>query len=159
MPGWNLVSTAVQPLDASRESVISSLVKYWLQVRSWDASTGTWLRAAPNVPSWVNNLNTIDPRYGLWINMWSAGTLHVIGNAPARGTQIPLYTGWNLIGAPITTSLPISTAWAGMPWTEAWTYSSSGWQSATPAGGDFTTWQPGYGYWINVSAPYTLTTP
>lgn len=160
-PGWNQVSLPVQPIDPSPTSALRSLGAAWQQAKAWDGSTQSWRSAAPALPAWATTLTAIDARYGLWLQLSDFATLFVHGTKFSGGTQIPLNAGWNLLGAPIAASTPITTAWASLPWTEAWTYDaqSLSWRSAVPAGGSLTTWSPGRGYWLKLDADATLTTP
>ena len=161
VPGWNQVSLAVKPLDPSPPNALRSLGTAWQQAKAWDGATQSWRSAAPTLPTWATTLTAIDARYGLWLQLSDFADLFVHGTQLSGGTEIPLYAGWNLLGAPITASTPITTAWASLPWTEAWTYdaNTASWSSATPAGGSLTTWTPGRGYWLKLSANATLTTP
>ncbi len=161
VPGWNQVSLAVQPLDPSPAAALRSLGPAWQQAKAWDGATQSWRSAAPALPSWATTLTAIDARYGLWLQLSDFASLFVHGAKFSSGAQIPLYAGWNLLGAPITASTPITAAWGSLPWMEAWAYdaNSGTWDSATPSGGSLTTWDPSRGYWLKLTADATLTTP
>ena len=107
VPGWNLVSFNVTPVDTNIAAVLSSISGKYDLVYAWDAtgahsSSGNWMKYAPTAPPYSNSLNSLDETMGFWIHMTAADTLDVVGNIPVT-TTINLSTnagGWNLVAYP-----------------------------------------------------------
>jgi hypothetical protein len=158
-PGSNLISLPRIPADSRLEAVLRGIAGKWRRVWAWDACAGKWKHAAADAPSWANTWQSIDYRYGFWIDVIEDTTLQVSGGFAPSGSEIPLCEGWNLVGAPLQAVVNVEAAWAGVPWDAAWTYRDGAWQPITPGGGGV--WEPSRGYWIHVTtvAPPPLRVP
>ena len=164
VPGRNLVSLPVHPDDTSAAAVLSSIDGYYTLVYAYDASdqADPWKRYDPAVPTFANDLLTIDETKGLSIYVTEAVTWVMSSYAPASGT-IPLQTGWNLVGYPSLDARSIGDALASIEdlCTLVYTYDISDEAdplkvydpAASPASNDLTEMLPGHGYWIRVTEP------
>ncbi len=110
VPGWNLVSFPLVPMDTAPGTVLNNIVGKYDLVYGWDgsATTNNWKKFAPGGPGYANDLTRMDETMGFWIHMSVGATLNVIGNAPSS-TNIPLSIaggGWNLVGYPSSVGVP-----------------------------------------------------
>jgi hypothetical protein len=94
--GWNLISICREPLDASIDSVLSSIQGEYYAIWTYDAITGQWLRYIVGGPADQNGLYEIRSGIGYWVRMKQPGNLIVQGTQPE--TAIPLQIGWNMVG-------------------------------------------------------------
>lgn len=78
-PGWNLIgypSLAMRPV----EEALASISGQYSLVRQYRASDATpWKSYNPNLPPSLNTLVNMEPGYGYWIYMTTAGTLYING--------------------------------------------------------------------------------
>ena len=166
--GWNLVSIDVHPTNTDIASVLDSIAGSYDLVYAWDAASGLWVKYAPNV-GYGNTLTTLDETMGFWVRMTSLDTLVLSGTQPVA-TEIDLHTGWNLVGFPSGTNLPLPDALslhgAGTDFTLVYSYHAAdvadAWKRYDPAtgiGNDLTDMAPGWGYWVRMSADHTWTVP
>ena len=135
-PGWNLISVPV-PLPVA--SIPGLLFVYgYHDVSSW------------SVPM------TLLPGEGYWVQVQNAVTVLLTGTPETTAPVTLTYlAGWQLLGNPFDVPLPISNITNHELITVCYSYDPlSGWGVV-----DLTTGvlQPGKGYWINLSAPTTLT--
>ena len=74
VPGWNLVSFNLHPMDTLTGTVLNGIAGKYDLVYGWDAtgghvSSGNWLKFAPGGPSYANSLTNMDETMGFWIHM------------------------------------------------------------------------------------------
>ena len=164
-PGWNLVSFNLIPVDSSITAVLASIDGHYTLVEAW--SDGAWLVYDPN-PLFVDTLTALHESMGFWIYMTVADTLDVSGTAPEQ-TSIELQTGWNLVAFPSSATslaLPGALTSNGVPsgaLVRVYAFNSTNtadpWKiydpAAPPYANDLAALQPGWGYWIYVSADCT----
>jgi RHS repeat-associated protein len=108
-PGMNLISLPVIPADTTILGALSS-IRFgtdYTQVSRYNAATKTF-------EHWVNNpkfdqFKTLDygTGYQIYVANPSGCTLTVTGNYPSQASNIALVSGYNLIGAPTSTSKSI----------------------------------------------------
>jgi len=98
--GWNLINTPVQPDDSSAETVLNGLD----YVSAWKWVNGKWavLLKDQDTQEYASSkgfqvLSTINAGEGFWLNMNSAGSLTITGNAPST-SNLYFVQGWNLVG-------------------------------------------------------------
>ncbi len=157
-PGWNLVSLPLRPQPAATPSVLSSLEGSYDVVYGWDASAGSYRSFFGG----GGNLDRLDETMGFWIRMRHEATLSVVGEALGP-VQIPLVEGWNLIGYPSRTPLPLQGALASIDGSYdiiyGWNSSTGSWLSYDPGLGHGTLREmgPGQGYWVYASRDSVLT--
>ena len=112
--GWNLISIPLVPADTAPTSVFSSASGNYSRVQAYNNCdvADPWKEFDPGNPG-AADLTALDPKIGFWINVTSATTLAVNGSSQPN-TNIPLCTGWNLIGYPLSVALPVTTALASI---------------------------------------------
>ncbi len=166
-PGFNLISIPETPADPSPASVFAPIGGVYSEVFAYDNCdpTDPWKRWDPADPA-GSDLTALDVTQGLWVASTAQSLLPLDGELPAS-TDIPLCTGWNLIGYPsaVARSVPnalqsilpqlvrvfgFEKADAADPWAV--------WSAGVPAwANDLDVLEPGRGYWVLVSADTTLT--
>ncbi|MFH1926992.1 MAG: hypothetical protein ABIK79_02280, partial [Chloroflexota bacterium] len=163
-PGWNLVSVPVHPNDISAAAVLSTIAGEYDAVYAYDASdeVSPWKQLDPSVPSFANDLLTIDETKGLWLHGTSATTWTFPDYTLPAGIT-PLHPGWNLVGYPLQDAQPIAEALASIEgnYTLVYTQDPSDqadpWKTFDPAAppwsNELTQMVPGRGYWILVTQP------
>jgi len=113
--GWDLISVPVHPCDTSAAAVLSTIAGEYDRVLAFDASDQSqpWRQLDPSVPSFANDLLTIDETKGLWLHAADAVTWTFPGSTRPSAT-IPLHPGWNLVGYPLPDAPPIADALASI---------------------------------------------
>jgi len=162
--GANLVSVPLTTSSTALADVLSSISGQYTKVFAFDGSTKSWKSYDVSLPGWANSLQDIDRRMGFWVYMNTAATLSITGDLPAT-TNIPLYTGANLIGFPRSNSQSVADALASIAgkYTKVFEYDSttSSWKSydvSLPGwANSLQQMRPGYGYWVYVTENCTLT--
>ncbi|GIX07012.1 MAG: hypothetical protein KatS3mg115_1415 [Candidatus Poribacteria bacterium] len=137
--GWNLLSLPGPPDDLSPLSEVA------VSSYRWDAATQSWVSLSPFDP-----MPLADGFFLLTSGVPSA-TLQVDVDAPeARATEVTLYQGWNLIGAPaaLPEPLPISAVTDNPNYVFTW----DGAQYSTAS-----SLEPGKGYWVYKATSGTQT--
>ena len=171
VPGWNLVSFPLQPVDSAVASVLADISGEYSMVFAWDATGahaggGHWMSYDPSMPVFLNTLSSLDQKMGFWIYMTVADTLDVKGTTPAT-TNIPLLTGaggWNLVGYPSASAGTMPTILGSANFTLAQSYHAADtadlwkiWDTTIPFPelNDLTTLTNGWGYWVYMNSPYS----
>lgn len=149
-PGWNLLSFNIDLGANDFSSVFGTSLQ---QIKNCSQTH------SPAMAQHFNTLPSLQSAKGYWVNNNSAGTLSVQGQLLGSSLNSQaLQTGWNLVAYLPDSSLPISTALAGIIAQVVEVKSISG--SWTPSlGGNFSNMEPGKAYWINVSSPCILVYP
>src|SRR5439155_6403819 len=85
-----------------------------------------------------------------------------LSNAIAAKVRIAFSSGLNLLGVPLRLTDPAFVDFAaGIAWADAWTYDACaggvGWSSAIPTDAASFSLVPGRGFWMNGTAPGSLT--
>jgi len=169
-PGWNLISVPMSPDSTTITDVLSNIEGKYDLVYAYDASDASdpWKKYNTAAPSFLNDLTEIDEIMGLWIRATEGVILTVSGSAPSS-TDIPLYTGWNLVGHPSQTTHTITEALASIDgkYDLVYAYDASDatdpWKKYNTAApyflNDLTEMGPGWGYWIRVTQDCTWSVP
>jgi len=160
--GWNLVSFNVTPASTAIEDVLSSIAGSYDLVYAYDAHdvADPWKKYNTAAPPFLNDLTDLDEQTGFWIRATAEVTLTVAGLLPAS-TDIQLATGWNLVGYPSQTVLPVAEALQSIDGKYDLVYAydahdvADPWKkyntAAPPFLNDLTTVEPKRGYWIRVT--------
>ncbi|MFN2222061.1 MAG: hypothetical protein ACK2UH_05885, partial [Candidatus Promineifilaceae bacterium] len=164
--GWNLVSLPEEVADTTPAAVLASVSGSYDRVVAYDGCNAAdpWKVYDP-ADAASSDLAAIDHTIGFWINMTTRATLEVDG-APPAATNIPLCTGWNLIGYPLDQALPVSAvlgsiagqydrvfAWDADDGTDPWAIFDV---NAPPWVNDLGQMAPGLGYWVHALQDTTL---
>jgi hypothetical protein len=162
--GWNLVSFNLIPNDQDIEDVLADILEDVILVYAWNGSTDSWLRFDPDV-SFGNTLAELDATMGFWINMAQEVTLPIAGTEPIT-TNIPLYSGWNLVGYPAVSGsdLPGALSAISGKYNLVMAFHADDladpWKLFDPAApvwvNDLTAMEPGWGYWIDATEAANL---
>jgi hypothetical protein len=151
-PGWNLTSIRFDTEDSSVLSVLDPIRDCCRSVWTYDANLGNWERYVFDEPNSPNGLQFIVPGKGYWIYMDARATLAITG--VQTQTDIPLYTGWNLVGYNYQEGRDLDTDSMPESCTSIWTYDSreETWLKCVKGVpdnlNDLNRLEPGKGYWI-----------
>ena len=159
--GWNLISCPIQPNDNSVDKVLESIAGKYNSIFAYNTQNNSWQYyiITGGTPI-INDLTTIDPNKGYWINMTEDIKLTVTGTSPADLT-IPLLSGWNLVGYKGTDGKSridaISSIYQQCMSMFAYDTQANSWQYYINAGGsqivnDLDRMYQGKGYWISASS-------
>lgn len=163
-PGWNLISFSNLPDPVPVADAFASINGYYTQVYAYDplAAGGPWLHYVPGGNPAENTLTMVDGTHGYWVEVTSPCVLtYTSGSAPSSSGTVPLVAGWNLVAFPRMSPKAVSEALASIAGQVLLVYaadpaSPGGWLRYNPAApawvNSLTTFQPGAGYWIKVSA-------
>ena len=158
--GWNLISLPIMPDDTDILDVMNSVAGNWNSV--WSYETDNWKRYDLTGPDFLNDLTTMEPGKGYWLNMKSDDTLSVSGSELTT-KSISLSAGWNLVGYNSLNSKSTLSAMNSVTgnWNSVWSYEAGNWKRYDLTGPDFlndlTTMEPGKGYWIDMKSSDTWT--
>lgn len=152
--GWNLIGLNVEPFDLSAENAFSSINDKLLQVKDETHSYD------PNLPGFLNTLQTIENGKGYWIKLSQPAQLMQRGSLITLASmQIQLTEGWNLISFPAQYSQDIEQALSSISDKIIQVKNIN--QSYDPALPSFLNTlhelTPGEGYWIKVNQNCILT--
>jgi len=151
--GWNMISLPLMPKDTDVLDLLSSVEDNWNSV--WAYECGKWEHYDRAGPNFLNDLSTLEPGKGYWINMGFNDTLSVSGSE-LTNKSIPLSSGWNFVGYNSLCSRSITDAMNSVAgnWNSVWTYEDGRWKHYDLSGpvflNDLTTMRPGKGYWIKM---------
>lgn len=163
-PGWNLLSFSNLSTAVPIAEAFASINGSYTQVYAYDPRTpgGPWLHYVPGGNPAENTLTVADGVHGYWVEVTSPCTLtYTSGSAPSPVGAIALYAGWNLVAYPRMSPKAVSEALASIAGKVVLVYAADpatpgGWLRYNPAApawaNGLTTFQPGVGYWIKVSA-------
>jgi hypothetical protein len=152
--GWNLIGLNVEPFDLSAENAFSSINDKLIQVKDETRSYD------PNLPGFLNTLDTIENGKGYWIKLSQPAQLMQRGSEISLASmQIPLNQGWNLISFPAQYTQDIEQALISISDKIIQVKNIN--QSYDPALPSFLNTlhvlTPGEGYWIKVNQNCILT--
>ena len=110
LPTLNLISLPKEPPDPDPAAVLAPIAGQFSRVFVFDACdvTDPWKVFDPADPS-VSDLTVLDHTRGFWIDALTSTALPISGTQPPR-TEIQLCAGWNLVGYPLATARPPSSA-------------------------------------------------
>ncbi len=151
--GWNFVSFNLGPLDVTLESILENethgISGSYDRLMYYDAETDGWLTYVPGRADHFNTLEAWNHRMGMWIRMSATDTLTVEGYVPTS-TDITLYSGWNMVGLPSSTSgnhgLPAEVTIVG------YFDATAEYNLAYDHNSEAFVFEPGKGYWLYNSA-------
>jgi hypothetical protein len=158
-PGWNMLSVPVELTSYAITDVLSSLAGSYDLAYTYDAQADEWLIYIVGAPPGAHTLTTLNPGDGLWVRVTASDTWTVTGEEQSI-TEIPLYTGWNLIAYPVTEARSISDALSSIAgkYTAVYTYDpaqADPWLKYTVGVPSWVStlsqMTPGKGYWVKVN--------
>ena len=167
-PDWNLLSIPREQTNTDPAAVFASITNNTNVIYAYDGcnSADPWQVFDPDAPPINNDLTTITPTIGFWLQATTETTLPLNGTVPPS-TTIPLCEGWNLIGMPTKQPRPIQNALFSIngKYSRVFGYNPTNttdtWLiydvTAPEWANDLQTMYPGQGYWILANEPVTLT--
>ena len=168
IPGWNLHSTPLQDPNPDPNNIFAPITGQYNVAYAYQAcnTTEPWQVFDPDTPPATNDLTTVTPNIGYWIQATTTATLPLDGTLPPT-TTIPLCTGWNLIGMPTPQARPVRNALFSIDgkYTRVFGYNAANpenpwavFDANAPAwANDLQMMNPGQGYWILATENVTLT--
>lgn len=164
--GWNLISL---PLIIDEDTPIPAIFypiegKY-TRIHLWDASSGYYVnyRVTPDLTH-QNEFKYLKMDVGYWVYATEDANFVLSGLQNTSARNVHLYHGWNMMGYAFNTSKTISTAVTAnynkinLMW--RWNAVSDDYELFDPWGrftNQFTTFTPGYGYWVYADEDTTIT--
>jgi len=164
--GWNLISL---PLIIDEDTPIPAIFypiegKY-TRIHLWDASSGYYVnyRVTPDLTH-QNEFKYLKMDVGYWVYATEDTNFVLSGLQNTSARNVHLYHGWNMMGYAFNTSKTISTAvtanynkinlmWRRNAVTDTYELFDP-WGRFT---NQFTTFTPGYGYWVYADEDTTIT--
>jgi hypothetical protein len=149
--GWNLFSVPLIQIDASKEHVLQTIEGNYVILQGYHAGKSRpWLHWHKDKPKYFNDVIEINHKEGYYIKMLIPDHLVVAGRVPTV-TQIPLKTGWNLIGYPCLINKTVEEALSSIDgkYNIVEYYDTSKDKEVRLEPNDYM--KPGLGYWIHIS--------
>lgn len=163
--GWNLISIPFIQIDTDLTSVLNAINDSFNAVQWFNASDANdpWKHNSPIKPPHMNDLENLDHKMGLWINITQPGGVifECSGIMPTENQSIVLKPGWNLVGFPSssnkTRDLALNNIIFGSDIDSIWTYNASiqKWERI----GEFDSFERGRGYWMHAGVEKTWEVP
>jgi uncharacterized repeat protein (TIGR01451 family) len=152
IPGWNLISFPLSPLNHSVEPLFASIAGIWDMVQHYNNSdpSDPWKSYATFKPPQLNDLQFLYRHHGFWLHVTNATTLIIYG-MPVSYTEITLLTGWNMVGYPSYVPTSVADALLGTGY-DAVEGFDPGMPYNTVVLNDTYMMKPGEGYWVHVNA-------
>lgn len=148
--GWNLISIPIQLANTSINEFLKSIYGKYESVWTFDTNNKNWKQLNVNLPDWANDLYTIEPEKGYWVNMLYESTL-IVTEKLINNLAIDLVEGWNLVGYNDIISRPIEIALLSIheSFDSVWSYDQEyKVYSKNKHLDNLKTMDPGNGYWI-----------
>lgn len=161
--GWNLFSLNVTPANADMKTIVQQLINRGTMIKVQDEA-GNTVEQNPVDHTWVNNIGNWNSSKGYRIRMGFIDTLVVQGIPLEDPVTINLQTGWNIIGYPLSSSVNATEVLASLMSSGALqkVQDETGYslERLTPVSewiNNIGTLDPGEGYQVRVSSPFTFT--
>jgi parallel beta-helix repeat protein len=155
--GWNLISIPRIQIETDPGTVLSSVFGAYKTIQWYNSSDTNdhWKHNCTSKPQHLNDFDSIDHLIGFWIYITEPGgvLLEYSGPQPGAPQNIPLHTGWNLVGYPSLSNKDRTTVLNnldfGVEVDSIWAFDvvTQTWEEIGP-GDDF---EIGRGYWIHVT--------
>jgi hypothetical protein len=153
---WNLFSVPLIQFHSSLDYVLQTIEDNYTQIQGYHAGKSRpWLNLNKKKPSKLNDVIDINLKEGYYIKMINPDYLVVAGAVPIN-TQIPLKTGWNLVGYPCLIDKTVSDALSSISgkYNMVEYYDPVLDKEVRLNPDDLMI--PGYGYWIHATEDCTL---
>lgn len=159
-PDWNLISIPIWLPDNALSIALQSIDGKYEAIWAYDGATDSWARHVVGGLSFLNNLETIEPKKGYWIKM-SAAAVCILDSLGPVDEPIALVADWNLVGFNSLTDIARDNALSSIAsqCNSAWTYNAAGnsWEmyfrDGAPSFNNLAVFKPGKGYWIQTTGP------
>ena len=100
--GWNIFSSYVEPLFNDMLDVLDPMISLSFLIKAIDESGG-FVQYIPGM-GWMNTIDDIENTEGYYIKATDNTSFSMVGTSVALPFDIPLQTGWNIMGYPVSTS-------------------------------------------------------
>jgi RHS repeat-associated protein len=166
VPGWNLVSLPRLLPNGDPAVALEAIAGQLVTASTYHTCdlVDPVKKYIPSAPD-ASDLDAIEHRMGLWLNMSVPSTLPVTGSQVSE-TNIPLCPGWNLVGYPLP-ERAVADALSSIAGKFSRVYgydptdAADPWAVYDPAvpewANDLQTLRPGGGYWVLASEQTILT--
>ena len=157
--GWNLISLPIMDERVDVESALEGITGKFDIVQTfdpWDAGD-RWQVYHPYRDEHFNDLISVGPETGHWVHLPEDedGASLTLEGSTAKNYEIPLKKGWNLVGFPSLTPLPVCEVLEEIPLERIQLFGGG-----TPGDLEDMTWGemmlPGNAYWIKVTMDCSL---
>jgi hypothetical protein len=106
--GWNIMSFNVAPEDSNMKNIVQPLIDSSKLIKVID-ETGGIVQNIPGI-GWLNTIGNMAHTEGYYIKVTESTQLQLAGLPVATPYTIPLATGWNIMGYPLTQAQNALTA-------------------------------------------------
>lgn len=159
--GWNIFSSYVDPMDTDMLSVLNQIISSSQLIKVIDES-GDIVQNIPGM-GWMNTIGNMENTEGYYVKTTQNTSFSMVGAGITLPFDIPLQTGWNIMGYPVGTSSDAMTVFSQLITPDSTLVKvideSGGFMQYIPGYGWMNTIDslaPGEGYYIKVSASDTL---
>jgi uncharacterized protein (TIGR02145 family) len=111
--GWNILSSAVQPSNMSMRTIVDPLITASTLVKVQDEE-GRAIERLSDPIGWINEIGQMSVTEGYKIRVIGNTSLSLTGQPVTLPMNIPLETGWNIIGYPVMGSQSSSAAFSSL---------------------------------------------
>lgn len=101
-PGWNLVSSAAEPLNTNMMNLFMPLIESGTLEKVTDQAGGSIVYIPyPNPEGrWINSIGDMTMSEGYYVKVIEEVTVNIAGLPVSLPFEIPLEQGWNIMGYP-----------------------------------------------------------
>ena len=157
-PGLNFISVCLDIENTDLLWVLDQIKDSCISVYYYDAASGQWKKYIFDGPQFLNDLYTIEPGKGYWLNMTTSAVLTITGPQIAD-TAVQLFPGQNLVGYSLMSPKSCAEALATIDgdYVVIWTFDNETgtWRKYAPAdpnaANTLTQLEPGKAYCIEAS--------
>ena len=100
--GWNIFSGNVSPVFKDMLTVLDPVIDSSQLVKAIDESGG-FVQEIPGI-GWMNTIGDMENTEGYYLKATENSCLTIVGAEISLPFEIPLQTGWNIMGYPVQTS-------------------------------------------------------
>ncbi len=159
--GWNIVSFYVQPTDLDMQNIFQPLIDNTTLIKVQDED-GNYVQFIPG-PGWSNTIGNMANTEGYYVKVNANTSLDADGTYVLFPYDVALSTGWNMAGYPVKQSQDAMTIlndlMTNTTLVKVMDEAGNFIQNIPPYGwlNTIVNFDPGEGYYINVSADDQLT--
>lgn len=154
---WAFLSFPIEVTSNSIESILGDAIwgdgqTDWDVVKTWDNVNKIWLSYRKG--GTANTFTQLDNKMGFWLHLTANGGDQMLsmcpGDMPSGPVDIPLYTGWNMVGYPSLVGRTVGTALWGTTADHVDVFTTVS-PYITPANSNYVM-TPNCGYWVRVTS-------
>jgi hypothetical protein len=153
---WNLISIPFIQVNNTMEYILQTIMDNLIVVQAYHAGKSRpWLHWVKPKPLFFNDKIPIDHKGGYYVIVKNADNLVVVGRVPSN-TQIPIKTGWNLVGYPCPVNKTVVDALSSISGKYNMVHSYDPVTDKVIKLNSDDYMEPGLGYWIHATTDCTL---